>query len=186
MFEITPAISSDFDLIWPIFRDIVAGGDTYVYAPDITKEEAKIVWFDPKFHTFIAFESETSRQPAASGGVSSEERSDGRETIKKIVGAYVIRPNHRDLGNHIANAAYIVAPNARGKGIGKKLALDSLAQAKKAGYKGIQFNFVVSTNDVAISLWKSVGFEIIGTVPNAYRHQQLNKLVPIHIMYRDL
>ena len=162
MLEIAPATRADFKQIWPIFRDIVAVGDTYVYAPDISEEEAEKVWFDPKFSTFIA-------------------RENG-----KAVGAYVVRPNHRDLGNHIANAAYIIAPEARGKGYGKALALDSFKEAKKAGYKGIQFNFVVSTNEVAVNLWKSIGFEIIGTVPDAYRHQQLNKLVPIYIMYRGL
>ncbi len=162
MLEITRATEADFDLIWPIFRDIVATGDTYVYAPDITYEGAKIVWFDSKFQTFVA-------------------RQNG-----ETVGAYVIRPNHRDLGNHIANAAYIVAAEARGQGIGRKLAEDSFKQAKAAGYKAMQFNFVVSTNETAINLWKSCGFQIIGTVPNAYRHQQLKQLVPIHIMYRDL
>ena len=160
--KITAAAPTDFDVIWPIFKEIVETGDTYVYAPDISKQAAKKVWFDPKFFTFIA-------------------KHDG-----KVVGAYVIRPNHRDLGNHIANAAYIVAPSARRLGVGRALALHSLAQAKKAGYKAMQFNFVVSTNEAAIRLWKSVGFEIIGTVPEAYRHQRLKKTVPIYIMYKKL
>lgn len=162
MIEILKASEADFDLIWPIFKSIVAGGDTYVYAPNIEKEEAKKVWFDPKFLTFIAKDGEN------------------------VVGAYVIRPNHRDLGNHIANAAYFIAPSERGNGYGRILAEDSFKQAKNAGYTGMQFNYVISTNDAAINLWKSVGFEIVGTVPNAHRHQQLDKLVAIHIMYRDL
>lgn len=149
-------------MIWPIFQQIVKGGDTYVYAPDITQEEAKKVWFDPKFFTFLA-------------------KQDG-----KVVGASVIRPNHRDLGNHIANAAYFVAPEARRGGIGRTLALHSFSEAKRAGYKGMQFNYVISTNEVAVKLWQELGFQIVGTVPNAHRHQQLHKLVPIHIMYRDL
>ena len=163
MVTIVKAKPADFDLIWPIFRQIVKTGDTYVYAPDITKAQAKIVWFDPKFLTFIA-----------------------KDNSGKVVGAYVIRPNHRDLGNHIANAAYVVSPKARGIGVGKALAKHSFSQAKKARYKGMQFNFVVSTNRVAINLWKSVGFKIVGTVPDAYRHQKLKKLVPIYIMYKKL
>ncbi len=162
MLEITHAPVEEFELIWPIFKDIVAIGDTYVYDPEISKEEAKKVWFDAKFQTFIA-------------------RQNG-----KIAGAYVIRPNHRDLGNHIANAAFIVARDFRRQGLGRKLAEHSFTQAKSAGYKGMQFNFVVSTNEIAVNLWTSLGFEIIGTVPDAYRHQQLKKLVPIHIMYKKL
>lgn len=162
MLEIVPAQESDFDLIWPIFQSIVKTGDTYVYSPEITKEQAKIVWFDPKFYTFLA-------------------KQDG-----EMVGAYVIRPNHRDLGDHIANAAYIVAPKARRLGIGRAMAYDSFEKAKAAGYAAMQFNYVISTNEIAINLWKSVGFAIVGTVPDAHRHPQLGKTVPIHILYRAL
>lgn len=160
--DIVPAKEADFDIIWPIFKKIVSTGDTYVYAPDISYEEGKKVWFDPKFYTFLAKDGD------------------------KVVGAYVIRPNHRDLGNHVANAAYIVADEARGQGIGKQLAYSSFTEAKNVGYEAMQFNFVVSTNEIAVKLWKSVGFEIIGEVPDAYRHQVLKKNVPIYIMYRKL
>ena len=162
MLEITPASEADFDHIWPIFRDIVSSGDTYVYRSQINRDEAKKVWMDPKFRTFIA-------------------KEDG-----KVVGAYVIRPNHRDLGYHIANAAYIVARPFQNKGIGRKMAEHSFDQARLAGYRAMQFNYVVSTNERAVKLWQSLGFEIIGTVPEGHQHQELGKLVPIHIMHRKL
>ncbi len=162
MIEILPASESDFDFIWPIFRDIVKTGDTYVYRAQISRDEAKKVWMDPKFRTFIA-------------------KKDG-----KVAGAYVIRPNHRDLGDHIANAAYIVAGEFQDQGIGRKMAEHSFEQARLTGYRAMQFNYVISTNEKAVRLWQSLGFEIIGTVPDAHQHQQLGKLVPIHIMHKTL
>ena len=160
--EITTASEADFDLIWPIFQEIVAGGDTYVYSPQITKDEAKKVWFAHNFYTYIA------------------------KLNGEVAGAYVIRPNHRDLGSHIANAAYVVDKKFRGRGFGRVLGKHSFEQAKKHGYKAMQFNYVISTNKVAVNLWQSLGFNIIGTVPQAHSHQGLNKLVDIHIMHKSL
>jgi ribosomal protein S18 acetylase RimI-like enzyme len=94
--------------------------------------------------------------------------------------------NQPGLGSHIANASYIIVNSAfHGKGIGKKLCNHSITKAKKAGYLGIQFNIVVSTNKVAIDLWKKTGFEIIGTTPKGFKHQQLG-YVDTYIMYRKL
>lgn len=160
--EIVPASVGDFPLIWPAFKAIVQGGDTYVYSPDITEEDAKKVWFAPNFHTYLA----------RSGG--------------KFVGAYVIRPNHRDLGSHIANAAYFVAPEFRGKGFAKKMGEHSFREAKKLGYRAMQFNYVISTNKVAVELWQKLGFKIVGTVPEAHAHKKLGKYVDIHIMHKAL
>jgi L-amino acid N-acyltransferase YncA len=160
--EITSASVRDFPLIWPIFQSIVKGGDTYVYSPDITEDDARKVWFAPNFYTYIA----------RVGG--------------EVVGAYVIRPNHRDLGSHIANAAYFIAPQHRGKGYAKELGEHSFVEAKKHGYKAMQFNYVISTNEVAVKLWQLLGFKIIGTVPEAHWHNKLGKLVDIHIMHRPL
>jgi L-amino acid N-acyltransferase YncA len=163
MLNIKKATAKDWDLIWPIFKGIVAGGDTYVYSPKITKAGAKPVWFDPKFKTFIA-----------------------RNKAGDVVGAYVIRPNHRDLGNHIANAAYVVDPKFRGRGFGRLLGKHSFVQAKKMGYKAMQFNYVISTNKIAVKLWQSLGFKIVGTVPAAHRHPKLGKMIDIYIMHMGL
>ena len=94
-----------------------------------------------------------------------------------------MRNNYKDYGSHVANGSYIVNPDFRQKGFGKKIALHSLDEARKAGYKAMQFNFVVATNIAAIKLWQSVGFKIIGTSPKSYQHQGLKKLVDNHIMH---
>jgi len=161
-FEIVTASEADFDSIWPMFHEVVQGGDTYVYAPNITKEDAKKVWFAPNFYTYVLKEK----------GI--------------VAGAYVIRPNHRDLGSHISNAAYVVDKKYRGRGYGKAMGMHSFIEAVKHGYKAMQFNYVISTNEVAIELWKNIGFQVIGIVPEAHQHQKLNRLVDIYIMHKQL
>ena len=108
--EITKATPADFDIIWQIFQPIIQAGGTYVYRPDISKEEAYTIWFDETYNTYLA--------------------KDGDE----VIGAYVIRPGHRDLGSHISNAAYIVPNKYRGKGYGEMLGKHSIEQARRLGY----------------------------------------------------
>jgi len=103
----------------------------------------------------------------------------------QVLGSYVLKPNVADRGNHIANAGYMVHQSAKGKGIGRKLALHSIDFAKKQRYLGIQFNVVVETNTPAINLWKSVGFSIIGTIPGAFRVGP-GDYVDLHVMYKKL
>ncbi|UJH68289.1 GNAT family N-acetyltransferase [Muricauda sp. SCSIO 65647] len=107
------------------------------------------------------------------------------EKEKKILGTYIIKPNQIDLGSHIANASYMVHPEARGLGVGQSLGKHSLITAKELGFLGMQFNFIVSTNKAAIALWIKLGFKIIGTVPKAFKHNRLG-LVDAHIMFREL
>lgn len=107
------------------------------------------------------------------------------ELDRVIVGAYIIRPNQPGYGNHIANAAYMVDTKIRGKGIGRALGEHSLGIAKEAGYYGMQYNFVVSTNVGAVKLWKSIGFEIVGRAPEAFRHPE-EGYVDALIMYQRL
>ncbi|NRA48989.1 MAG: GNAT family N-acetyltransferase [Phaeodactylibacter sp.] len=96
-----------------------------------------------------------------------------------------IKPNQPGLGRHIANCSYMVSPDAQGKGIGKIMCEHSIAWARQSGYIGIQFNIIVSTNVVAVGLWKKYGFEIIGTTPKGFRHPQL-VFVDTYVMYRSL
>ena len=103
----------------------------------------------------------------------------------EIVGTYFIKPNQPGLGDHIANCGYMVAPDHRGQGIGKLLCEHSIRFAKEQGYSGIQFNFVVSTNASAINLWLKLGFEIIGTTPNGFRHVDRG-FVDTYILYKAL
>jgi GNAT superfamily N-acetyltransferase len=103
----------------------------------------------------------------------------------KIIGTYIIKPNQIDLGNHIANCGYMVSSNEKGKGIGKKLCEHSIQFAKEKGFSGIQFNVVISTNKVAIELWKKYGFQIIGVTPKGFRHSNLG-LIDTYIMFKEL
>ena len=161
MIKIRPATEKDFDEIWRIFKSVIADGDTYVNRADTTEDEAYAKWFDKNAKTFIA------------------------EINGKILGAYLLKPNQVDRGSHIANASYIVDANSRGTGIGKALALHSIATAKEFGYLAIQFNFVVSTNIAAVNLWKSVGFKIIGTIPQGFKHEALG-YVDAYVMFLKL
>jgi GNAT superfamily N-acetyltransferase len=158
---IVPAsYSEDFEAIWEIFQSVITAGDSYIYPESISREEATTVWFGGTT-TFVAKE----------GGV--------------VVGVYVIRDNKTGRGSHICNAGFMVSPNHRGKGIGRMLGLHALEEAKKLGYHAMQFNVVVSTNTVAVKLWQSIGFKILCTIPEGYRHKEKG-LVDMYIMYQKL
>lgn len=103
----------------------------------------------------------------------------------EIAGAYCQRANQAGLGSHIANGSYLVNPKLNGRGIGTQLGEHSLKRAKAKGYRGIQFNFVVSTNRPAIALWQKLGFDIIGTIPGGYHYRQ-QRYVDAYIMFRSL
>ena len=159
MIKIRKARDADFEAIWEIFHQVVKKGDTFAFDPKSTKEECRTFWMSPSFYTYVA------------------------ELQNKILGTYILRKNQPGLGGHVANAAYMVHPEARRQGIGKVMGSHSIKQARKLGFSALQFNFVVSTNIVAIQLWLKLGFKIVGTVPKAFNHQKLG-LVDIYIMHR--
>ena len=161
MVEIRQAIESDKPAIWQIIKAVIAGGDTYVFAPDAAEEEMMAFWFAPDKHNYVAVE-------------------DG-----EAVATFWMRANNPGLGKHVGNAAYMVAPTAAGKGIGKQIAIWSLEEARHLGFTSMQFNFVVKSNTVAVRLWQSIGFEIIGEIPDAMFHAK-NGLTNAYIMYRKL
>ena len=104
---------------------------------------------------------------------------------ESVVGMYKMGPNYPDLGAHIASATYLVRPAAQGRGIGRAMVNHSIAQAQRQGFLAMQFNYVVSTNAPAVKLYETLGFSIVGTLPRAFRHQQLG-LVDAYVMYRCL
>ncbi len=158
---IRPATPADFDSIWPIFQAVVAGEDTYVFAADTRREDAFAYWFGPGVSCFVA------------------------EVDDRVTGMYKLVANQRDLGNHVANASFMVDPAASGKGVGKAMGLHCLREAKRAGFLAMQFNFVVSTNTGAVALWRKLGFAVVGTLPKAFRHRELG-LVDVYVMHRFL
>ncbi len=161
MAEIRKAEESDKPAIWHIIKAVIGSGDTYVFAPDATEDEMMSYWFTPEKHNYVAI---------LEGGV---------------IGTYWLRPNNPGLGSHVGNGAYMVSPDAKGRGIGKQMAEHSIEEARRLGFKSIQFNFVVKSNTVAVNLWKSVGFEIIGEIPDAFDHAEYG-MTNAYIMYRRL
>jgi len=159
--NIRPAVEQDRDAIWNIFHEVVAAGDTYAFDPQMSREEALAYWFCSGTHTYVA------------------------ETDGKIVGTYILRPNQPGAGSHVANAAFMVPPSARGQGIGRGMGEHCLCEARRLGFRAIQFNFVVSTNEPAIRLWQELGFKIVGTLPGAFRHSQRG-YVDVYVMFRSL
>jgi L-amino acid N-acyltransferase YncA len=159
--HIRKAIDQDRHEVWEIFTAVIQTGDTYVFAPDTPKEDLDKIWFAPYMETYVL------------------------EDNGEILGTYVIKPNQIDLGSHIANGSYMVHPKAQGRGIGNLLCEHSLIEAKRFGFKAMQFNIVVSTNKVAVKLWQKHGFEIIGTIPEGFNHLELG-YVDAYIMFRKL
>jgi len=161
MIEIRKAIPSDYDAIWEIIRQVIATGDTYVFDPNSSKEKMLAYWCAPDKHTYVAV-------------INSE-----------IVGSFVLRDNQPDLGSHIANGAYMTLPSASGQGIGKAMGAYSIEEAKRLGYTAMQFNIVIKSNERAVRLWQSLGFGIIGEIPEAFNHKK-DGLTNAYIMYRKL
>lgn len=161
MLEIRKATESDNDAIWEIIREVIATGDTYVFAPDSTREEMLGFWCSSEKHTYVGID-------------------DGR-----IVGTFFLKANQPGLGAHVGNAGYMVSPSAFRKGIGRKMAEWSLEESKRLGFTAMQFNFVVKSNEYAVKLWQSIGMEIIGEIPDAFDHAE-NGMTNAYIMYRKL
>lgn len=161
MITIRPATSADAEAMWQIFRAVVAGGDTYVFAPDTPRDQALDYFVGANMMSWVA------------------------ELDGQVVGMYKLIPNRRDLGSHVANASFMVHPSAHGKGIGRAMGEHCLQQAKQAGYLAMQFNFVVSTNTSAVHLWQALGFKILATLPKAFKHSRLG-YVDAYVMHRFL
>lgn len=159
--DIRRAIESDFAAMWPIFQAVIAPGTTYVFAAETSYEDGFAYWFGVGVASYVA------------------------EDAGRIVGMYKLVANQRDLGSHVANASFMVDPSYTGKGAGKEMGQHCLREAKKAGYLAMQFNFVVSTNKAAVSLWQKLGFAIVGTLPKAFSHKSLG-YVDAYVMHRFL
>lgn len=158
---IRPAGPGDAEAIWQIIEPVIRSGDTYAVPSDMTADDAIGYWFAPGHQVFLASD-------------------DGQ-----AVGTYFLCANNRGGGDHVANAGYITAAGARGRGIARTMCLHSIEQARSAGFLAMQFNFVVATNTGAVRLWQSLGFDIVGRLPEAFRHPD-EGMVDALIMYRRL
>lgn len=157
--EIREFAEADWPQVWPIVRDIVRAQETFPYDPAMTQDQAREIWIEaPPGLTVVAAE-------------------DGR-----VLGTAKMGPNKPGPGAHISTASFMVAPDARGKGVGGALCRYAMEWAKAHGYAGMQFNAVVESNRSAVELYERLGFTMIGTVPGAYEHRALGR-VGLHIMY---
>jgi RimJ/RimL family protein N-acetyltransferase len=152
---------SDFEAFWPCFESVIKAQETYAFDPDMSFEEAYQLWCVRPLKTFVFEEN------------------------GQILGSYYIKPNAMGPGDHICNCGYMVSESARGKGIAKQLCRHSQEIAIDLCFEAMQFNSVVSSNEVAVSLWQKLGFRIIGTIPDAYRHGRFG-YVDCYIMYKQL
>lgn len=153
--------AADRDAVWDIFHAVVAGGDAFAFDPDTPRGEALAYWFQSGARVYVA------------------------EEAGQIVGTNMMKPSQPGLGSHVANAGFMVSPAARGMGVGQLMGEHCLAEARRLGYRAMQFNFVVSTNRPAVRLWERLGFRIVGTLPGAFRHRTLG-FVDAFVMYRSL
>ena len=180
--KICEATDADHDEIWRIFHEVVAAADTYAFDPDTPREGALGYWFARGTHTYVA------RQESAGNGIAARGKPSPSPTViqgREIVGTYILRPNQSGGGSHVANAAFMVAPEARGQGIGRAMGEHCLSEACRLGFRAMQFNFVVSTNESAVRLWQQLGFKIVGTLPGAFRHPEKG-YVDVYVMHCSL
>lgn len=159
--NIRAARTGDFEQIWPIFQEIVVAGETYAFPPDITREQAFEVWFKAPRKSYVC-------------------EDDGQ-----ILGAYFLKTNQGGPGDHVCNCGYIVSSAARGRGVATAMCEHSQDVARELGYKAMQFNIVVSTNETAVKLWTRLGFDTVGRLPKAFRHPSKG-YVDALVMYKWL
>jgi ribosomal protein S18 acetylase RimI-like enzyme len=159
--QIRAASEKDADSIWAILEPTIRAGETYTLPTDMSRQEALAYWMSHEHEVFVAEE-------------------DGH-----LLGTYFLQANQQGGGAHVANCGYITAVSASGRGVARAMCGHSLDHARTRGFKAMQFNFVVSSNERAVRLWQSFEFEIVGRLPGAFRHPTLG-LVDALVMYRSL
>lgn len=158
---IRPWEPRDAEPVWSILEPVIRAGETYALPRDMTRADALAYWTGPDRAAFVA-------------------EMDGR-----VVGTYYIRANQAGGGAHVANCGYMTAPQAAGRGVARHMCLDSLERAREHGFRAMQFNCVVGTNERAVALWSRLGFDVIGRLPEAFRHPALG-YVDALVMFRRL
>ena len=158
---IRPAAPADNDAIWAILEPTFRAGETYPIPRDIGRADALAYWRAAGHEVFVA------------------------EAEGHVLGTYYLRANNRGGGAHVANCGYMVAPEAGGRGVARAMCQDSLERARRRGFRAMQFNFVIASNERAVHLWQSCGFSVVGRLPEAFAHPRLG-LVDALVMVRNL
>jgi GNAT superfamily N-acetyltransferase len=158
---IRPAEGADGDALWAMLAPVFRAGETYAVPPDIARADALAFWCGAPHRPFLAADADG---PA---------------------GTYYLQPNRPGGGDHVANCGYVTSPGREGRGVARAMLAHSLETARAAGFRAMQFNFVVETNARAIALWRRAGFAVVGRVPEAFRHPR-EGLVAALVMHRRL
>ena len=153
---------ADWAAVWPLLQATFKAGDTYAYSPQSTEAEIHKAWVDSPTATYVALDAPGH-----------------------LLGTYFIKPNQPGLGAHVCNCGYVVAAAAQGQGVATALCEHSQREAIRLGFLAMQFNLVVSTNEGAIRLWRKLGFAVMATLPQAFRHRQRG-LVDALVMFKTL
>jgi L-amino acid N-acyltransferase YncA len=161
MMMIRPASLSDANAIWTILEPTIRAGETYTLPRNMERQQALDYWFAPGNTVFVAQEDD------------------------QIIGTYYLRPNQKGGGAHICNCGYMTAASATGRGVAQAMCSHSVEHARSLGFRAMQFNFVVSTNERAVHLWHKFGFETVGRLPGAFLHPTLG-YVDALVMFRNL
>lgn len=161
MISIRQAKPGDDEAIWTILEPMIRAGETYALPRSLSREEALAYWHAAGNTVFVAEED----------GV--------------VLGTYILRANQQGGGSHVCNCGYVTAAPATGRGVASAMCGDSITRASAAGFCAMQFNFVVSTNERAVNLWKRHGFTIVGTLPKAFLHPTRG-YVDAFVMFRAL
>ena len=141
---IRPATATDDDAIWAIIEPVIGAGETYALDRTLSRADALAYWTGGDHETFVA------------------------EDDDRVVGTYFIRPNQAGGGSHVCNCGYVTAADSAGKGVARAMHEHSLQRARARGFRAMQFNFVISSNERAVRLWQSLGFEVVGRLPGAF------------------
>jgi ribosomal protein S18 acetylase RimI-like enzyme len=152
----------DWPRVWPLLRDTFARGDTYTFDASLDEATVRRIWLEHGGATFVACDA------------------DG-----PLLGTYFVKANQPGRGSHVANCGYVVSAEAAGRGVATAMCEHSQAWALERGFRAMQFNFVVSSNERAVRLWQHLGFEIVGRLPGAFRHARLG-FVDAFVMYKTL
>ncbi|GIJ80257.1 N-acetyltransferase [Micromonospora phaseoli] len=161
--EIRFATADDWPGIWPFLREIVSAGETYTWPRDVDEARARQMWLvPPPGRTVVAVDPDGT-----------------------VLGSAKLTPNQLGPGDHVANASFMVAGRAAGRGIGRALGMSVLDLARADGYRAMQFNAVVASNTRAVGLWRSLGFEVVGRIPAGFHHPS-EGYVDLLVMYQRL
>ena len=146
---VRPATAADHDAIWAILEPVIRAGETYALARDMSRADALAYWLGGDRETFVA-------------------EADG-----EVLGTYFIRANQAGGGSHVCNCGYVTAPAATGRGVARQMHAHSMVRARERGFRAMQYNFVIASNERAVRLWQDLGFAIVGRLPEAFLHPRL-------------